>query len=203
MDNVVRNMTAVIIATGTMTISIFDTTNLFLIDIFLSTDILLFEKVFHRRKRGISRHLRSKISSVMILKNGFRYVFVFLLGAVIYNLVEVIFRGYTHWSMSVAGGSVLLIFYLLSDWLAALHPVIGGMIGALVITCIELIAGVIFNILLRQDVWDYSNMPLNFLGQICLPFSAVWFILYFPAEYLCLALKRKFEPKERNQFEAM
>ena len=103
----------------------------------------------------------------MILKNGFRYVFVFLLGAVIYNLVEVIFRGYTHWSMSVAGGSVLLIFYLLSDWLAALHPVIGGMIGALVITCIELIAGVIFNILLRQDVWDYSNMPLNFLGQIC------------------------------------
>ena len=117
----------------------------------------------------------------MILKNGFRYVFVFLLGAVIYNLVEVIFRGYTHWSMSVAGGSVLLIFYLLSDWLAALHPVIGGMIGALVITCIELIAGVIFNILLRQDVWDYSNMPLNFLGQICLPFSAVWFILYFPA----------------------
>ena len=52
----------------------------------------------------------------MILKNGFRYVFVFLLGAVIYNLVEVIFRGYTHWSMSVAGGSVLLIFYLLSDF---------------------------------------------------------------------------------------
>ena len=46
-------------------------------------------------------------------------------------------------------------------------------------------------------------MPLNFLGQICLPFSAVWFILYFPAEYLCLALKRKFEPKEQNQFEAM
>lgn len=44
------------------------------------------------------------------IENGFRYVFVFLLGAVIYNLVEVIFRGYTHWSMSVAGGSVLLIF---------------------------------------------------------------------------------------------
>ena len=42
MDNVVSNMTAVIIATGTMTLSIFDTTSLFLIDIFLSTDILLF-----------------------------------------------------------------------------------------------------------------------------------------------------------------
>ncbi len=139
----------------------------------------------------------------MILKNCFRYVFVFLLGAVMYNLVEVIFRGYTHWSMSVAGGSVLLIFYFLSDWLAALRPVTGGIAGALVITCVELIIGVIFNILLGQEVWDYSNMPLNFLGQICLPFSAVWFVLYFPAEYLCLELKRKFEPKERAQFEAM
>ena len=119
--------------------------------------------------------LRSKISSVMILKNGFRYIFVFLLGAVIYNLIEVIFRGYTHWSMSLAGGSVLLIFYILSDWLAALHPVIGG--------------------LLEKNVWDYSHIPLNFLGQICLPFSGAWFMLYFPAEYLCLALKRKLEPK--------
>ena len=34
-------MTAVIIAMGMMTISIFDTTSLFLIDIFLSTDILV------------------------------------------------------------------------------------------------------------------------------------------------------------------
>ena len=41
-QKMVSNMTAVIIATGTMTISIFDTTSLFLIDIFLSTDILLF-----------------------------------------------------------------------------------------------------------------------------------------------------------------
>jgi len=54
---------------------------------------------------------------------------------------------------------------------------------------------VIFNILLEKNVWDYSHIPLNFLGQICLPFSGAWFMLYFPAEYLCLALKRKLEPK--------
>lgn len=52
--------------------------------------------------------------------------------------------------MSLAGGSVLLIFYILSDWLAALHPVIGGLTGALVITCVELTVGVIFNILLEK-----------------------------------------------------
>lgn len=142
----------------------------------------------------------SKISSVMILKKLFRYAFVFLLGAVMYNLIEVIFRGYTHWSMSLAGGSVLLIFYILSPELGRLHPVIGGLTGALVITSIELIAGVIFNIYLKADVWDYSDMPLNFLGQICLPFSAAWFLLYFPAQFICTALHRKFE-KSEAQFE--
>ena len=104
----------------------------------------------------------------MILKNGFRYIFVFLLGAVIYNLIEVIFRGYTHWSMSLAGGSVLLIFYILSDWLAALHPVIGGLTGALVITCVELTVGVIFNILLEKNVWDYSHIPQRSLHSLML-----------------------------------
>ncbi len=115
----------------------------------------------------------------MILKNGFRYIFVFLLGAVIYNLIEVIFRGYTHWSMSLAGGSVLLIFYILSDWLAALHPVIGGLTGALVITCVELTVGVIFNILLKKRLglfayaaeFSRTNLPAVFGGVVYALFS--------------------------------
>lgn len=136
----------------------------------------------------------------MILKKFFRYAFVFLLGAVMYNLIEVMFRGYTHWSMSIAGGSVLLIFYILSPELGRLHPIIGGVTGALVITSIELIVGVIFNIYLGANVWDYSDMPMNFLGQICLPFSAAWFLLYFPAQFICTALHKKFE-KAENQLE--
>lgn len=27
------------------------------------------------------------------------------------------------------------------------------------------------------NVWDYNNMPLNLLGQICLPFTVLWFFL--------------------------
>ncbi len=50
-------------------------------------------------------------------------------------------------------------------------------IGMTIITGIELIFGIAFNIILKEHVWDYSGMPLNFLGQICLPFSALWFIL--------------------------
>nr|DAH99108.1 MAG TPA: Putative ABC-transporter type IV [Caudoviricetes sp.] len=50
-------------------------------------------------------------------------------------------------------------------------------IGALIITCLEFITGFIVNIILGWHVWDYSNMPLNILGQICLPFCAIWYFL--------------------------
>ena len=30
---------------------------------------------------------------------------------------------------------------------------------------------------LGLNIWDYSNMPLNLWGQICLPFSCLWFFL--------------------------
>jgi uncharacterized membrane protein len=30
-------------------------------------------------------------------------------------------------------------------------------------------------------MWDYSTLPFNILGQICLPFSLIWIVLSFPA----------------------
>ncbi len=53
------------------------------------------------------------------------------------------------------------------------------LMGALIITAVELLFGYIFNLKYGMNVWDYSNMPLNFLGQICLPFSVLWFLLCF------------------------
>lgn len=50
-------------------------------------------------------------------------------------------------------------------------------IGMLIITGIELIFGIVFNLILKEQVWDYSNQRLNFLGQICLPFSMLWLLL--------------------------
>ena len=39
----------------------------------------------------------------------------------------------------------------------------------------------IVNIILQWNVWDYSNVPFNVMGQICLPFSIIWFFLSLPA----------------------
>ncbi len=52
--------------------------------------------------------------------------------------------------------------------------------GSAVITLVELLTGAVVNLWLRLQVWDYSEMPLNLWGQICLPFSAVWFFLTLP-----------------------
>ena len=37
--------------------------------------------------------------------------------------------------------------------------------------------GVIVNIWLGWNIWDYSNTPFNILGQVCLPFALIWFVL--------------------------
>lgn len=42
----------------------------------------------------------------------------------------------------------------------------------MLITVLELIFGLLVN--RNYRVWDYRRMPLNFLGQICLPFTLLW-----------------------------
>ena len=51
------------------------------------------------------------------------------------------------------------------------------LIGGGAITGLELITGIIVNIVLKWHIWDYSGMPLNFIGQICLPFTLLWVLL--------------------------
>ena len=45
-------------------------------------------------------------------------------------------------------------------------------VGALIVTMVEFAAGMLVN---RQyEVWDYRDQPLNFMGQICPLFTALW-----------------------------
>ncbi|OUN08337.1 hypothetical protein B5G43_02865 [Flavonifractor sp. An92] len=48
---------------------------------------------------------------------------------------------------------------------------------AALVTVVELAAGLVLNVWLGLGVWDYTGLPLNLWGQICAPFSAVWFLL--------------------------
>lgn len=52
-----------------------------------------------------------------------------------------------------------------------------SILGAIIITIFEFIVGVIVNIILKWNVWNYATVPFNIMGQICLPFSLIWIVL--------------------------
>lgn len=110
--------------------------------------------------------------------NALKYFFLFSFGGIIYVIIELLWRGYSHWSMFILGGLCFVLLGLINkkyNWDTPL--VIQMLLGAFIITILEFIAGCILNLYLNLNVWDYSDMPLNILGQICLPYMILWFLL--------------------------
>ena len=115
-------------------------------------------------------------------------ILLFLLGAVGYPLIELLWRGRTHWTMSLAGGvSMVLLLYISRT---ALPLPLMWISGALAITAVEFAIGYVVNVRLGWEIWDYSRLPMNLLGQVCLPFSSVWLVLSIPAISLCQMIDR-------------
>ena len=109
------------------------------------------------------------------------YLCVFLTGGIIYGCLEMLWRGFTHWSMVAAGGICLLLIHLLNHRLARWNFFIRCVIFSLVITAVEFSVGVVVNIFLGLEVWDYSSVPGNILGQICPSFMLLWLVISVPA----------------------
>lgn len=113
------------------------------------------------------------------MKAYFYYLFLFLLGGQSYCTLEMITRGRTHYSMFFASGIIFLYLILISEKMKKAPLFAKCLLGTVFITAIEFIFGCIFNLKYSFAVWDYSNMPFNILGQICLPFSVLWFFLCY------------------------
>lgn len=60
----------------------------------------------------------------------------------------------------------------------------------MIVTVLELLVGLVVNRWLGWNVWDYSDMPFNLWGQVCLQFSVAWFFLSAAAIKLENALHR-------------
>lgn len=108
----------------------------------------------------------------------FRMAVLTFIGGLIYITVEVMFRGYTHWTMLVVGGICGCLVGELDDLIPWEMPFIAQCIlGGLVVTAVEFVSGCIINIWLGWDVWDYSNLPFNLLGQVCIWFTFLWVLV--------------------------
>lgn len=102
---------------------------------------------------------------------------LFGIGALGYGLIEILWRGYTHYSMLTAGGICFCFLGHLCEKYKNAKLILKAIAGSMFITSIELIFGIFFNIILRKNVWDYSKMRFNVGGQICAVYSFFWVIL--------------------------
>ncbi len=111
-----------------------------------------------------------------------KYILLFFIGGYSYCGVELLFRGFSHISMLIAGGICFILIGLLNDVFPHKISIISQMvISSLIITTVEFIVGMIVNVWLDLNVWDYSNLPYNFKGQICLLYTNIWFFLSLAA----------------------
>ena len=114
----------------------------------------------------------------MQLKQILKLCILALIGGITYVLIELAWRGYSHISMFIIGALCFVLLGGINEFLPwELGFVWQMLIGAGIVTILELIVGIVVNVWLGLEVWDYSNLPFNFMGQICLPFSFAWTLL--------------------------
>lgn len=134
--------------------------------------------------------------------NYLKHLILFIIGGFIYILIEILWRGHSHWSMFIAGGVCFLLIGCINEYFTwDMSLILQGIFGSIFVTLIEFVFGLIFNVLLGMNIWDYSNMPLNLLGQICIPFMLLWVPLSIIAvvadDYLRYWLFREERPRYR------
>lgn len=113
-----------------------------------------------------------------VLKLIGKFLALFLIGGAAYFGIECLWRGWSHWTMFILGGLCFVIIGGLNEFYGWEMPFWKQcLIGAAVITALEFAVGMIVNKWLGWAIWDYSNLPLNICGQICLPFSLIWVAL--------------------------
>jgi uncharacterized membrane protein len=118
------------------------------------------------------------------------YMLIYAAGAVIYSLIEIMWRGYTHWTMALAGGLCFSCIYFTENCFKHKRLWLKCCVGCVIITTVEFSVGCLVNRILDWRVWDYSNHRLNFFGQICLLYMVMWYVLCGPAYLLCGYIKR-------------
>ena len=119
------------------------------------------------------------------LKAILKHAVLALCGGCVYFLIEMAWRGHSHWTMAVLGGVCFVLIGDINEFIPWNMPLIlQGAIGSGIVTVLELVSGIILNLWLGLGIWDYSNMPFNLLGQICLPFTLLWVALSIVAVVL-------------------
>lgn len=131
---------------------------------------------------------------LLILKNMTvsEALWAFIIGGILYLLIELIYRGHTHISMGFAGGLSFMMLHSLFTLYPNIRIVAKCSLGTVIITSIEYLFGLMLNIKLKLGIWNYSGHRFNLYGQICLRYSLYWAALTIPAVYISKLLHALF-----------
>ena len=116
---------------------------------------------------------------------------LFYTGGTVYLSLELLYRGRSHGSMFLAGGICFLLIGHLNRVEPRLPLPLRALVGAGIVTVVELGAGMAMN--RDYQIWDYRDQPLNFMGQICPLFSALWIPLSLVAAVLFQQMERRLD----------
>lgn len=135
------------------------------------------------------------------IKILFKYLFLLCIGGSIYYLIEVLYRGYSHYTMFIVGGICFVLIGLLNEgmsWDLCIEKQVG--LGLAAVLIVEFISGCILNLWLGLHIWDYSKLPFNILGQVCLPFALLWIPLVTVAILLDDSIRYTFFNEQRPKY---
>ncbi len=107
----------------------------------------------------------------LLYTNAERNFIIFNFSGLCYVSLEIMWRGYSHYTMFFIGGLCFFTLCKIYCKYKNLSFFQKYLIGALVITSIEFLVGCIVNLSFGMNVWDYSKLPLNILGQVNLIYS--------------------------------
>ncbi|MCL2619989.1 MAG: putative ABC transporter permease [Defluviitaleaceae bacterium] len=136
-----------------------------------------------------------------LMSRTVKYTTLWLWGGFVYYCLELLWRGYSHPSMFIAGGICLVLIGGLNNYLPwNLGIVYQALIGAVIITIVEFIFGLIVNVWLGLSVWNYNELPFNLMGQISLPFTLLWIPIAAVAVLLDDYLRWKLYGEQKPQY---
>lgn len=119
--------------------------------------------------------------------NAVLSMLLWFFGGTIYFLIEVAYKSLTEhperisWTMLVLATLLTIPVERCGAELPWECPLwIQALTCASLVTVVELVAGLVLNVFLGLNIWDYSDLPFNLWGQICPQYAAAWW-------FLCLA----------------
>ena len=109
------------------------------------------------------------------MRHWVKHLILMMIGGALYVLLELLWRGYSHWTMFFLGGTCFVVLGLLNEvvpWEVPLWR--QALLGTALVTVAEFTVGCVVNLWFGWQVWNYSHMPGNILGQICPLYTLLW-----------------------------